>query len=65
MFDLLIYFLIEVFFYKLGCWSLWLFSFGKLKWDRNGTGNPFLMSALGLIVFVLFSFFLFKVIGIS
>lgn len=53
MFELILTFLFDVLFYKIGCWSLRVLSFGKLKWDSKGQGNPYLMTLLGFTVFLL------------
>jgi hypothetical protein len=60
--ELIVNFLMEIFFYKIGCWSLWLFSLGKLKWDDKGQGNPYLMSIFGFIVFILLLIIIYNII---
>jgi hypothetical protein len=63
MLELILGFLGDIVFYKLGCWSLRRFSMGHFRWDDNGQRNPYWMSLLGFLVFVLFlvmSYFLIK-----
>ena len=62
MIELILQFLAEIIFFKIGCWCLRIFSFGYLKWDAKGQGDHSLVAVFGFLMFVAACFCLYKLI---